>query len=162
MKRALTLVAVGVIASAGVALAGDPDIGCGWGTMLWKGQEGVPQKVMGATTNGLFGSQTFGISSQSAGCRREGVIRADARVQMFAGANVDRLARDMAMGRGESLDTLAQLMGIADTDKAAFFRLTKSHFADIFSADDMTAGQMLANLNQVLSADPQLAKYARS
>src|SRR5437867_714137 len=94
MKKAFILVGLGVLACAGVAQA-DQDIGCGWGTMLWKGQEGVPQKVMGATTNGSFGSQTFGISSQTAGCKREGTIKVEARVRMFAGANVDHLARDM-------------------------------------------------------------------
>jgi hypothetical protein len=161
MKKVLMLVGMGLVASAGVALA-DQDIGCGWGTMLWKGQEGVPQKVFGATTNGFIGNQTFGISSGTAGCKREGVIKAEARVQMFAGANVDRLARDMAMGQGESLDTLAHLMGVADADKPTFFKLTKSHFADIFSSDGITAGEMLSNLNETLAADPQLAKYVRS
>jgi hypothetical protein len=160
MKKALIAVGVGVMLLAGVAQA-DQDIGCGWGTMLWKGQEGVPQKVLGATTNGSFGSQTFGISSATAGCKRAGIIKVEARVRMFAGANVDHLARDMAMGQGESLDTLAHLMGIAGPDQAAFFQLTKSHFAEIFSADDVTAGEMLTNLNRVMAADPQLAKYAR-
>jgi len=161
MKKALILVGIGLVMSAGVARA-DRDIGCGWGTMLWEGQEGVPQKVMGATTNGSFGSQTFGISSETAGCKRSGVIKVEARVQMFAGANVDHLARDMAMGQGESLDTLAQLMGISDADKPTFFHLTKVHFAQIFSSDDITAGEMLTNLNRVVAADPTLAKYARS
>ena len=161
MKKALMIAGLGLVLSAGMALA-DQDIGCGWGTMLWKGQEGVPQKVFGATTNSSFGNQTFGISSGTAGCKREGVIKAEARVQMFAGANVDRLARDMAMGQGESLDTLAHLMGIPGADQPVFFQLTKSHFAEIYSSNDITAGEMLTNLNQVLATNPQLAKYVRS
>ena len=161
MKKQLLIVGIAVLASAGTALA-DKDIGCGWGTMLWEGQEGVPQKVLGATTNGTFGNQTFGISSETAGCRRSGIIKVDARTTMFAAANVDRLARDMAMGQGESLDTLAYLMGIVPHDQPHFFHLTKTHFGEIFSSDDITAGEMLTNLNGVLAADPQLAKYARS
>jgi hypothetical protein len=66
------------------------------------------------------------------------------------------------MGQGESLDTLAHLMGIDSADQPHFFQLTKSHFGEIFSADDITAAQMLTNLNQVLAADPQLARYTRS
>src|SRR6185295_9286525 len=105
MKRQVLIVSFAVLASVGTAVA-DKDIGCGWGTMLWEGQEGVPQKVLGATTNGSFGSQTFGISSQTAGCKRDGIIKVEAATRMFAAANVDHLARDMAMGQGESLDTL--------------------------------------------------------
>ncbi len=161
MKKRLLIVSLAILASAGMARA-DRDIGCGWGTMLWEGQEGVPQKVLGATTNGTFGNQTFGISSGTAGCKREGIIKVEAQTRMFAAANVDRLARDMAMGQGESLDTLAHLMGIAGADEAQFFQLTKSHFGEIYSSNDLTAAEMLTNLNQVLAADPQLAKYARS
>jgi len=161
MKKTVLFAAMGVIASAGVALA-DQDIGCGWGTMLWQGQEGVPQKVMGATTNGTLGSQTFGISSQTAGCHRTGIIRADARTTMFAGANMDRLSHDMAAGQGETLDTLALLLGIEDADKPAFFQMTKDNFAGIFSADRITAGQMLGNIAHVMATDPQLAKYVAS
>jgi hypothetical protein len=161
MRKQLLIVGLAVLVSAGTALA-DRDIGCGWGTMLWEGQEGVPQKVLGATTNGSFGNQTFGISSGTAGCKREGIIKVEAQTRMFVAANVDRLARDMAMGQGESLDTLAHLMGIDSADQPHFFQLTKSHFGEIFSADDITAAQMLTNLNQVLAADPQLARYTRS
>ena len=72
------------------------DIGCGLGTQLWAGNEGLVPKVLGATTNGTFGNQTFGITTGTLGCSQEGVITADARLRMFAGANLDNLARDMA------------------------------------------------------------------
>jgi len=161
MKRTVLFAAIGLLVSSGMALA-DPDIGCGWGTMLWEGQAGVPQKVFGATTNGSFGSQTFGISSGTAGCKRSGVIKVDARTTMFAGANMDHLSRDMAAGQGETLDTLALLLGIADADKPAFFQLTKNNFAGIFSSDRVTAGEMLSNVAHLMAADPQLSKYVAS
>ena len=161
MKKRALIVSVALLASAGVARA-DRDIGCGWGTMLWEGQEGVPQKVLGATTNGSFGNQTFGISSGTAGCKRDGIIRVDAQTHRFAAANVDRLARDMAMGQGESLGTLAYLMNIAPADQAHFFNVTKAHFGEIFSSENITADQMLANLTEVIAADVQLAKYVQS
>jgi len=158
MKKILVLVALGVVASFGVATA-DNDIGCGFGTQLWKGEQGVAPKVFGATTNGSFGNQTFGISSGTLGCKSEGVIKADARMTMFAGANMDRLSRDMAAGDGETLDSLAQLMGISETDRPAFFQLTKRHFPEIFASDGTTAGEMLASIQRLMAAEPQLAKY---
>ena len=145
--------------SAGSAMA-DPDVGCGWGTQAWKGSKGVPAKVAAACTNGLFSNQTFGISSGTAGCSGEGVVASAARLNMYAGANIDRLQRDIALGQGESLDTLAHLMGVQDADRSAFSSLAKSHFGDIFPSDDVTAGQMLTTLSQLMSTDPALSKYA--
>jgi hypothetical protein len=158
MRKTFAMAALGVLVSSGVALA-DPDVGCGWGTMAFKGQKGVAAKVLAATTNSTMGNQTFGISSGTAGCNQGGTVTASARVSMYAAANIDNLASDMAAGRGESLDTLAQLMGVTDADKPAFFHLTKSHFGDLFAADTTTAGQVLTTLRGLMATDPQLAKY---
>jgi hypothetical protein len=149
-----------VALSSGAAWAGDPDIGCGWGTQAFKGNSGVLYKVIAATTNGSFSNQTFGISSGTAGCGRGGVIKADAQLNMYAGANIDRLASDMAAGDGESLDTLAHLIGVADADKPAFFQLTKSHFGVLFPSGQVTAGEMLTSLRGLMAEDQQLSKYA--
>ncbi len=80
MKRTLVMAAIGVLVSGGVALA-DPDVGCGWGTMAFKGQTGTAAKVLAATTNSILGNQTFGISSGTAGCKRGGTVTADAPSQ---------------------------------------------------------------------------------
>lgn len=159
MKRILVMAAAGVLASSGVALAGDPNVGCGWGTLAFKGQTGVAAQVLAATTNGTFGNQTFGISSGTAGCKRGGTVTADARLNMYASANIDQLASDMASGRGESLDTLAQLIGVEETDKAAFFALTKRNFGTLFPGDQVAAGDMLTALKGLMATDAQLSQY---
>lgn len=157
--RSLLLSAAMLAGSATVALA-DPDVGCGWGTQMWKGSNGTPAKILAATTNGLFGNQTFGISSGTAGCNTGGTVTAQARTSMFAAANIDQLQRDIALGQGESLSTLAHLMNIEDADKAAFFSMTKQHFGDIFPTDSVTAGQMLSTIGQLMATDASLSKYA--
>src|SRR5512138_3573817 len=118
--RMLLFAALLVAIPSGSALA-DPDIGCGLGTQIWTGSKGTVPKLLGATTNGSFGSQTFGITSGTLGCHRSGTVTADAKVQIFTGTNLDRLARDMAQGGGETLDAFATLIGIRADDKAAFF-----------------------------------------
>ncbi|MGH7788631.1 MAG: DUF3015 domain-containing protein [Candidatus Binatia bacterium] len=159
MRKTVLLAATAVVLSSSAAWAGDPDIGCGWGTQAFKGQSGVLYKVIAGTTNGSFGNQTFGISSGTIGCSRGGVIKADAQLNMYAGANIDKLASDMAAGQGESLDTLAVLLGVEDADKPAFFQLTKSNFDVIFPSGQVTAGTMLSSLVDLMSADQQLSKY---
>ena len=156
--KGIILAAILVMATVGPAMA-DKDIGCGLGTQLWAGQEGLVFKVIGATTNGTFGNQTFGITSGTLGCHQGGVVTADARLQMFAGANMDNLARDMARGDGETLDAFAHLMSISDADRAHFFQFTQQHFADVFANDTTTAGQMLGNLKGLMAHDPTLATY---
>ena len=158
MKRTTILVAAAVLLVAPAAMA-DDDIGCGLGTQVWAGKEGVPFKVLGATTNGTFGNQTFGITSGTLGCEQGGVITADARVRMFAGANLDNLARDMARGEGETLDAFAHLMSIQEADREHFFRFTQSHFGDIFAGDQVTAGDMLSSLQRLMATDARLAAY---
>ncbi len=146
-----SLFAALLVFSAGTTALADPDIGCGLGTQIWTGSKGVMPKVLGATTNGTSGSQTFGITSGTLGCHQGGTVTADAKVQIFAGANLDRLARDIAQGGGETLDAFATLLGIRAEDKPSFFHMTQSRFADLFAGDAVTAGAMLVSLEQVMA-----------
>lgn len=158
-KVLLTAVALVALSVAGTALA-DQDVGCGVGTQLWKGNSGVAPKVLAATTNGILGNQTFGISSGTLGCHQGGTVTVAARLSMFAGHNLDEIAADMAAGHGETLDVLADLYGIRSPgDKRAFCALTQSHFVQIFPNDEVTAGQVLAKLESLMASDARLSSY---
>jgi hypothetical protein len=149
-----------VALSATAAQAAQNNVGCGLGSMVFNGQSGVVPQVLAATTNGTSGNQTFGISSGTLGCTQDGVVQSTAKLSMFTGSNMDSLARDMSQGEGESLATLADLMGIESTDKAAFYSASRANFDKIFTSADVTAEQVLANLKQVLAADAALSRYA--
>ncbi len=160
MKKLLLVVCFALI-PGGAAFA-DPDIGCGPGTSVWQGSRGVMPKALGSTTNGSFGFQTFGISFGTLGCHQGGTVTADARLRMFAGANLDRLAREMAAGEGEVLAAFAHLKGVAEPDRSAFYAFSKAHFAEIFSGDDVTENQVIEALDRLLASDSQLSVYAKS
>ncbi|MCB1659333.1 MAG: DUF3015 family protein, partial [Pseudomonadales bacterium] len=117
------LLAVALLASSSVVMA-DQDVGCGLGTMVWAGQSGLIPKILAATTNGTSGNQTFGITTGTLGCESDGVISSRARLGMFMGTNSERLARDMSVGQGESLDVLANLLNIKAEDKTTFFEVS--------------------------------------
>ena len=153
------LVALLVLAPV-AALAGDPDIGCGIGTQIWAGNSGVAPMVLGATTNGSFGLQTFGITFGTLGCHQGGKVVADAHVREFAAANLDALAHDMAQGDGEVLSAFAGLIGVKDSDRAAFYAFTQRNFARIFANEDTTSLEVLASLEKLMAEEPQLAAYA--
>lgn len=162
MLKKLMIVALMLLLPAGYALA-DNDVGCGAGTQIWEGQSGTAPKLLAATTNQSFGSQTFGISSGTLGCSRNGTVTAANRLPMFASANMGSLASDMAAGHGQALSTMADLYGIhRGADKQAFYHMTQRHFAQIFSSDAVTAGQVIEHVNHLMANDPQLASYVKA
>ncbi len=162
MKKILiaTLLVTPMIATT--AMAARDNVGCGLGSTLFDGSDGTASQVLAVTTNGTSGNQTFGISSGTLGCEEGGVVTASAAVNMFVGSNMDALSRDMSVGKGESLASLAQLMGIKTEDQATFFSTARASYGKIFSANNITAGKMLDNLYTVMSEQDTLAAYART
>ena len=128
--------------------------------VVFKGKKGKFEQVLAATTNGTFGNQTFGITSGTAGCARDGVVQKYAAADAFTGANMEKLAHDMSVGQGESLETMASLMGISEEHKPAFFKATKENFVSIFSSDSVTSEDVLVSLNNVMAQDDVLSQYA--
>jgi hypothetical protein len=152
-----TLLAMTLVAAPMVSMAAETGPGCGWGSILMDGQEGVVPNVLAATTNGTFGNQTFGMTSGTAGCDASQTIQRAAAD--FLDDNMEKVARDMSSGQGESLDTLANLMGVQPTDKAAFFTLTHENFSQIFSGDAVSSTEVMDNLQSVMRQDAALAHY---
>lgn len=159
MFKKTAIAALMVLAPVGVALA-DKDVGCGIGTQIWAGQSGVIPKVLAATTNGTFGNQTFGITTGTLGCSSDGVITAANRLPMFAGTNLDQLSSEMAAGQGDALEAMADLYGVEEADKAAFYSMTQQNYATIFSSETVSAGEVLAAVDSLMKTDARLARYA--
>lgn len=144
--------------AAGSSLAmADKDVGCGVGTQVWAGKSGVAPKILAATTNGIFTNQLLGITFGTLGCGQGGTVTA--QVVSFTNENAESLARDMAVGQGESLNVLAELLTIPAEDKAHFFSVAKSNFAEIYSAENQDSLQVLAALQQVMAKDQVLKAY---
>jgi hypothetical protein len=160
MQKKLLIVTVLSLAPIGVVMAAPNNTGCGVGSIIFKGQSGVAPQVLAVTTNGTLGNQTFGISSGTLGCAKDGVVDTPVMVSMFINTNLDRLAHDMAAGNGETLESLASLIGVDDAHKAAFFATTKAHFAEIIPSENTSTQEVIDALNHVLAANSELARYA--
>ena len=160
MKKTLLTAAALVVLPTASVFAASNNVGCGVGSMIFEGQSGVLPQILAVTTNGTFGNQTLGITFGTLGCAKNGVVSVPERVARFTDDNLDKLARDMAVGDGEALNSLAALMEVEQSDKPAFFNTTKSHFAKIFPDENVTSQEVLLNLNNVLAADPLLKRYS--
>lgn len=134
---------------------------CGWGSKLFDKQKGIAPQVLAATTNGTSGNQTFAISSGTSGCTQDGVVRTNWKTAMFIDSNMNKLARDMSSGEGETLDSLASLLGVEEADKGYFKQVLRSHFAAIYQAPDASSQEVQVALREVLSNDERLSAYAR-
>ena len=165
MLKKLAVVAVIVAFPMGAMAAGaaapDASGSCGVGSKLFENQRGIAPQVLAMTTNGTF-FQTIGVTLGTSGCTQDGVVKSNWKMAMFIDGNMDKLARDMSTGSGETLESLAKLIGIEDQHKAAFFRVTKENFARIFSSDNVTTDQVVVSLKQVLAADSELVQYSQT
>jgi len=138
---AALLVAVPVMA-AGQA---ERNTGCGLGSLLWEGKAdgSVVSQSFQATTNGTFGNQTFGITSGTSGCEQPANIIKNDRALAFTADNMDMLARDIASGQGESLETLAELLEVPAAKRSALYANLQFNFDQIFVTGDESAGVVL-------------------
>ena len=156
------LIAVVISAVPAFAFAQQNNIGsCGWGAKLFDGQSGIAPQVLAVTTNGTSGNQTFGITTGTSGCTQDGVVKSTWKTAMFIDGNKDRLARDMSIGNGETLDSLAHLIGVREQDRVAFSRAMQTNVSVIFPSGSTTDDSVVA-LRQVLRSDSELSQYAAS
>ena len=152
------------VQAAGVGAAGNPDNGpgCGLGKLAWMdygSQKQIAPQVMMATTNGTFGSQTFGISSGTSGCTNDGVIIKNKHLNMASRA-FESLAEEMAQGRGEHLASLATLLGVPEEAQPEFFALVQEHYTLLVGSDHTTAVTMLQALQASMAERPAFAKMS--
>ena len=126
---------------ASTVFAANPDTGpgCGLGKLAWsdyRNQKDIAPQVMMATTNGTFGSQTFGISSGTSGCTNNGVIMSEHKANLFASLNFENLSQDMAKGRGEHLTALAALMNIPEHNRSEFYSLAQLQYRSLMQSGE--------------------------
>jgi Protein of unknown function (DUF3015) len=139
----------------------DTGPGCGLGKLAWSDygrQRSIAPQVMMATTNGTFGSQTFGISSGTSGCTNDGTIMGEHKVNVFAAANYESLSQEMAQGGGEHLASLAELMGVPEQSRPDFFALAQSRYANLVASGDTTPAAMVETLQSGMKNDPRFVR----
>ena len=165
VKKAVMLsIAVLFGMQAGLAMAApNPDTGpgCGLGKLAWNDyerQKDIAPQVMMATTNGTFGSTTFGISSGTSGCTNDGKIMGDSKTIMFAELNFENLSQEMARGQGEHLASLATLMGIPTDQHGVFFAMTQERYTSLVKAGEASPVAMVKAINEAIAGHPVLAK----
>lgn len=148
MKRILFAVALTLVcASAACAGGAKANTGCGLGTVLWQNNAdgSILSQTLQATTNGTFGNQTFGITSGTLECSEPTKVVKNEQLNHFVKSNMDNLAKDIAQGRGESLDTFAELLQVPVEKRAAFAAKLQGNFDKVFTSDQVVLADVIDN-----------------
>jgi len=144
-----------LISSPSSLFAGDYGMGgCGLGAVVYGSK--ASGQLSAATTNAVFGNQTFAISFGTFECTDDGVIKAEVQQKVYAFQNFDSLKREMARGEGEKLTSLAMLMGCSADTTQQFKSMTKKEYNSLF-ADEANSDAMLKRLREAGSSDAILA-----
>ena len=125
--------------------------GCGLGSMAWRGQSGILPQVAAVTTNGTFGTQTFGITFGTSGCDPNGRVTGGTQkmVLAFLENNLEQFAMDAAAGQGETITTLA---GIMNMDEKTVAEKTYQNFAVLFPNENVDAVDVTLKFYQIMKA----------
>lgn len=150
MKRITILAIVLCLASYGAAMANQNNVGCGIGTLIFEGKDGLVSQVLAATTNGIFGNQTFGITSGTLNCDKFASFASNEQLDGFVGDNMDALAMDISRGEGEYLLTLAVLLDVPADQRPEFYALLQTNFSKIYPDASVTHTDVLNNLEAVV------------
>ena len=152
MKKVLLIRAVLFFMASGIAFANATreNCGCGLGTMLFDGADGLAQQVLAATTNGTSGTQTFGISSGTLECNQPSTFASNEKLNRFVADNMDNLAKDAAMGHGEYVDALAELMDVPGSKRAEFSQMLQDNFSNIFTEESVSHVDVIENIAHLM------------
>ncbi len=137
----VAVLALGTAASATV----NNQTGCGLGSQIIKDDSSAVMLSIQATLNGT-GMQTFGITSGTSGCTKTKLVMNE-RAAEFVASNMDQLAKDMAIGHGESVNTLAELLAVED--KVAFAASLQSNYNAIYTSKNAKMADVLDNIATV-------------
>jgi hypothetical protein len=153
--RKLFAVSLAVMTMApGLALArgNHPMAGCGLGYVLFSNKENDKvSQILGATTNGTSGNQTFGITSGTSGCTEDGAVKFVKAAEVFAEVNLDSIRHDVAVGDGEFVRAFASLLATDQTQVPTMVKMLHDNYASLFPTADTSSAEMLQSLKGLLS-----------
>ena len=144
MKKILVSLAAVVALSTVVVASPNSQTGCGLGSVIIKDNSSAIMLALQATTNGTSGNQTFGITSGTLGCKKTKFVMNE-RASEFVASNMDILAKEISVGHGESLDTLAELLKVED--KATFSASLQANYNKIYSSQSVEMSDVLDNIS---------------
>ncbi len=115
--------------------------GCGLGSIAIEDSSKWSQ-VGAAFLNGT-GVQTFGITFGTSNCTEDGLAQASREKDAFVEANYADLRRDLTVGSGDYLSSLASLYGCRGEQGVQFNRALRKHSDAVINSSAATASSVI-------------------
>ena len=159
--QAGALSAVMLICTAPSAYAQETGSGCGLGAEVLSGKSGKGSHIAAAILNGLVIPNTTFMTTGGGlmGCDPTQTVKNEEATEIFVASNMDQLSTDVAQGGGDHLNVLADLMGIADEDRATFQQVAQQNYDQLFATDGDAKG-IIESIEVAMLSDSSLSKYA--
>ncbi|RHX84426.1 DUF3015 domain-containing protein [Leptospira stimsonii] len=161
MKKRVVSTVLSLAVLAGIGLMSDNVeakgygmAGCGLGSLIIK--ENNISQIFAATLNAT-GVQTSGITSGTSNCTADGIVKSEKTQELFVTVNYESLEQEMAMGKGEKLDSFAKLLGCDAGSVSRFGKLAKDKFSSLIK-QDTTPSLLLSAVKSEIKGDASLSK----
>lgn len=163
MKKLIASTALLVVTALPVAQvqAQETGAGCGIGAAIMEGKSGKGAQIVAGILNNLILPATFFMTTGDGmmGCDPTQTVKRDEVTEIFVASNMDQLSTEVAQGGGDYLNVLAELMGIAEEDKAAFQQVAQQNYDQLFLTDG-SAKSVIQSIETAMLAHDNLAKYS--
>ena len=125
---------------------------CGIGWMITE-EKSLSATTTRGTTN-AFVPPTLGMTSGTIGCDRHSIAAQDIQAARYAVTNIDALMHEMAIGSGETLLGLSQVMGCSSPQK--FSKALKNHYPTILPHGQVTPVEVFKNIQNLTKGQCQV------
>lgn len=146
--------------SLGAAAEAPGGPSCGWGNMLFEGNNGMVFHFLASTTNGTSGNATFGMTSGTNGCSVNGKLTYSGQSLLAQSAVLDEFTQDVARGDGEAMNAVAVSMGVTPESRPVFAQVMHENFNTLFPSENVTSEQVFTTMVQLMQADARLKPFA--
>lgn len=159
MKKLPVVIAMlfSLMIAPSVFAAGYGAAGCGLGGSVIKENKILPQIAAWFLNSYLFANQTFAMTSGTSECGGIKGTMAQKNQERFVEENYSTLAKEMAIGQGEGLNTLSDLLGCPAEHRESFASFAKQNYPSLFKYENTAPTEMLAVLKEGLSSEPVFA-----
>ena len=142
--------------SSSAFAAGYGAAGCGPGSVVVNQENEKGHQIIASLQNqGII--QMFAITSGTSNCGSSGMVLAEVEQNIFVENNYNNLAKQMASGQGEHLQTLSGLLGCPSDQASEFGAFTQQNYVYIFDNEHTTPSEMLGSLKERLKNDKRFA-----
>jgi len=130
--------------------AQDRSSGCGMGWQVTRSMTTTGSYTR-ALTNATF-SNTIAMTLGTSGCAKHDLVMLEKQKIHYVENNLVPLKREMATGKGERIQALAQVWGCPNSD--ALTGLLRANYAEVYRTEDPNA--VVERVNQIIRRNPHL------